>query len=83
MGCHLFRQCRTALPASCQQGADEGIMKARRSESDLAERRDSLILHKFEAIFSWVENLNMNRRIEDVKRPIKNGGITQRMRANI
>ena len=48
-----------------QQGADQGIMKARRSESDLAERRDSLILHKFEAIFSWVESLNMNRRIED------------------
>lgn len=47
------------------QGAEEGIMRARRSESDLAERRDSLILHKFEAIFSWVESLNMNRRIED------------------
>ncbi len=39
--------------------------RARRSESDLAERRDSLILHRFEAIFSWVESLNMNRRIED------------------
>ncbi len=48
-----------------EQGEEQGIMKARRSESDLAERRDSLILHKFEAIFSWVESLNMNRRIED------------------
>ncbi|MCP5075873.1 MAG: nitric oxide reductase D protein [Rhodobacteraceae bacterium] len=48
-------------------GADEqaGTKRARRSQSDLAERRDSLILHKFEAIFSWVESLNMNRRVED------------------
>lgn len=47
------------------QGDEEGTMKARHGESDLAERRDSLILHRFEAIFSWVESLNMNRRIED------------------
>jgi len=48
------------------QGEDaEGTKVARRSQSDQAERRDSLILHKFEAIFSWVESLNMNRRIED------------------
>lgn len=48
-------------------GADEqaGVKRARRSPSDLADRRDSLILHRFEAIFSWVESLNMNRRIED------------------
>ena len=48
-------------------GADPAreTRRARRSESDLAERRDSLILHRFEAIFSWVESLNMNRRIED------------------
>lgn len=46
-------------------GEAEGTKAARRSESDQAERRDSLILHKFEAIFSWVESLNMNRRIED------------------
>ncbi len=48
-------------------GSDEArqTKRARRSESDLAERRDSLILHRFEAILSWVESLNMNRRIED------------------
>ena len=46
-------------------GEAEGRKRARRSESDLAERRDSLVLHRFEAIFSWVESLNMNRRIED------------------
>lgn len=58
------------LPESEEQGQGqgdeaEGTKAARRSESDLAERRDSLILHKFEAIFSWVESLNMNRRVED------------------
>ncbi len=58
------------LPESEEQGEGqgeeaEGTKAARRSESDLAERRDSLILHKFEAIFSWVESLNMNRRVED------------------
>ncbi len=57
------------MPESEEQGggpdAPEGTKKARRSESDQAERRDSLILHKFEAIFSWVESLNMNRRVED------------------
>lgn len=58
------------LPESEEEGSGEseegeGTKKARRSESDLAERNDSLILHKFEAIFSWVESLNMNRRVED------------------
>lgn len=58
------------LPEAEEQGdgdtqAPEGFHRARRSESDLAERNDSLILHKFEAIFSWVESLNMNRRVED------------------
>lgn len=64
------RAAADRLPESEEQGqgpgdAAEGTKRARRSESDLAERRDSLILHKFEAIFSWVESLNMNRRIED------------------
>ncbi|HGG05330.1 MAG TPA: nitric oxide reductase D protein, partial [Aliiroseovarius sp.] len=39
--------------------------RARRSDADQAERRDSLVLHRFEAIFSWVESLNLNRRIDD------------------
>ena len=58
------------LEAGQEEGAGpgeaaEGSKRARRSQSDQAERRDSLILHRFEAIFSWVESLNMNRRIED------------------
>ncbi|MDA5092949.1 VWA domain-containing protein [Aliiroseovarius sp. KMU-50] len=57
------------MPEAEEQGdgatPSEGMKKARRSKSDQAERRDSLIMHKFEAIFSWVESMNMNRRIED------------------
>lgn len=43
----------------------EGTHRARRREADLAERNDSLILHKFEAILSWAEFLNLNRRVDD------------------
>lgn len=48
--------------------AEEGSNKthrARRRKADQAERRDSLILHKFEAILSWAEFLNLNRRVDD------------------
>lgn len=44
----------------------EGAPKrARRHKADQAERNDSLILHRFEAILSWAEFLNLNRRVED------------------
>ena len=43
----------------------EGIHRARRRKSEQVERRDSLILHKFEAILSWAEFLNLNRRVDD------------------
>ncbi|WP_204115880.1 nitric oxide reductase activation protein NorD [Shimia biformata] len=39
--------------------------RARRRKSDQAERSDSFILHKFEAILSWTEFLNLNRRVDD------------------
>src|SRR5690606_29005532 len=39
--------------------------RARRRRSDQAERTDSFILHKFEAILSWAEFMNLNRRVED------------------
>lgn len=39
--------------------------KARRLQADQAERKDSIILYKFEAMLSWSEFLNLNRRIED------------------
>ncbi|MBG6178385.1 nitric oxide reductase NorD protein [Labrenzia sp. EL_208] len=40
-------------------------IRARRRKSEQAERKDSLILHKFEAILSWTEFLNLNRRVDD------------------
>jgi nitric oxide reductase NorD protein len=43
----------------------ERTHRARRRKADQAERRDSLILHKFEAILSWAEFLNLNRRVDD------------------
>ena len=39
--------------------------RAKRRAADLADRKDSFILHKFEAILSWAEFLNLNRRVED------------------
>ncbi len=47
------------------QEGNEGVYKARRKKTDQAERQDSLILHRFEAIFSWTEFLNLNRRVDD------------------
>lgn len=43
----------------------EGTHRARRRKSEQAERNDSFILHKFEAILSWAEFLNLNRRVDD------------------
>lgn len=48
-----------------EEGGSEKTHRARRRKSDQAERRDSLILHKFEAILSWAEFLNLNRRVDD------------------
>ncbi|MCV6574258.1 MAG: VWA domain-containing protein [Cohaesibacter sp.] len=44
---------------------EEGRHKATRRKSDNAEDRNSLLLARFEAILSWTEFLNINRRIED------------------
>lgn len=54
-----------------EAGADgspqgEGPRKrAARKKSDQANRKDSLILHRFESILSWADFLNLNRRVED------------------
>ncbi|WP_428643919.1 nitric oxide reductase activation protein NorD [Roseibium sp.] len=45
--------------------AGNKTVRARRRQADQAERKDSLILHKFEAILSWAEFLNLNRRVDD------------------
>ncbi|MFZ1814368.1 MAG: nitric oxide reductase D protein [Rhizobiaceae bacterium] len=48
-----------------EEGGDGPARKARRRKSDQIERDDSFILHKFEAILSWAEFVNLNRRVED------------------
>lgn len=51
--------------AETPPNAEPGTFKASRKPSDQPVRNDSLILHKFEAILSWTELLNINRRIDD------------------
>lgn len=58
-------ETRDAAPAEETTSGEEKTHRARRHKSDQAERNDSFILHKFEAILSWAEFLNLNRRVED------------------
>ncbi len=66
------------LPATTGAGAegDEASPQApsfgittrkegRREARDQANRRDSFIVHRFEAIMSWAESLNINRMVDD------------------
>lgn len=48
-----------------EEASDQTARRARRHKADQAERKDSLILYKFEALLSWTEFLNLNRRVED------------------
>jgi nitric oxide reductase NorD protein len=48
-----------------EEGEGSRTHRARRRKSDQAERKDSFILHKFEALLSWTEFVNLNRRVED------------------
>ena len=66
----LARSEHTAVEARATEGPPEEseektARKARRRKSDQADRNDSFILHKFEAILSITEFLNLNRRVED------------------
>lgn len=59
------KEDRDEAPGS---GASEGATKKRAAErrpGDQADRRDSLILHRFESILSMVDFLNINRAVED------------------
>lgn len=48
-----------------EEGEGTRTHRARRRKADQAERNDSFILHKFEAILSWAEFINLNRRVEE------------------
>lgn len=43
----------------------EKRVKAERRRGDQADRKDSLIIHRFEHILSWAEFLNINRTVDD------------------
>lgn len=43
----------------------EKRIKAERRQGDQADRKDSLIIHRFEHILSWAEFLNINRAVDD------------------
>ncbi|MDO5370666.1 nitric oxide reductase activation protein NorD [Paracoccus sp. (in: a-proteobacteria)] len=43
----------------------ERTIRARRRQAEAADRKDSLIINRFEAILSWAEFLNLNRRVDD------------------
>jgi len=66
----LSRSEATAVETRATEGTPElteekTARRARRRKADQADRKDSFILHKFEAILSMTEFLNLNRRIED------------------
>ncbi|GAB4361586.1 MAG: VWA domain-containing protein [Kiloniellaceae bacterium] len=44
---------------------EETPHRARRQKAEQAERRDSLLLYRFEAILAWAEFLDLNRRVDD------------------
>lgn len=48
-----------------EESGDGTARKARRIKADQVERKDSLILYKFEAMLTWAEMMNINRRVED------------------
>lgn len=51
--------------AGGKRGESGERKKASRKKSDEANRKDSLILHRFETILSWADFLDLNRKVED------------------
>lgn len=56
-----------SLPTSGtpEEASNGTARKTRRMKADQAERKDSIILYKFEAMLTWAEMMNINRRVED------------------
>ncbi len=48
-----------------EEAGDGTARKTRRMKADQAGRKDSIILYKFEAMLTWAEMMNINRRVED------------------
>ena len=58
----MYKRQTDGTPEEAEGGKTH---RAKRRNADLADRNDSFILHKFEAILSWAEFINLNRRVED------------------
>ncbi|MBR9852381.1 MAG: nitric oxide reductase D protein, partial [Rhodobacteraceae bacterium] len=54
-----------ATEGTPEEGEGNTAKRAKRRKADQIERNDSFILHKFEAILSFAEFVNLNRRIEE------------------
>jgi nitric oxide reductase NorD protein len=54
-----------AKTATAPETAGNTRKTASRENRDEANRSDSFILHRFEAILSWVESMNLNRDVDD------------------
>ncbi|WBU58944.1 nitric oxide reductase activation protein NorD [Paracoccus albus] len=54
-----------ATTGAAEEAGDGTARKSRRMKADQIERKDSIILYKFEALLSWAEMMNINRRVED------------------
>lgn len=70
----LLRLIRRGAEGAPAQGAEERPApalpvttrkSAKRENRDQANRKDSFIIHRFEAIMSWAESLNLNRTTDD------------------
>jgi len=61
------RRATQEAPAPGSGAADDAKKKraAERRKSDQADRRDSLILHRFESILAMADFLNLNRAVDD------------------
>ncbi len=68
-----IRPTATGRAAGAEEAGQDGAaalpdgrhFKASRQKDDEVQRRDSLILHKFEAILSWADFMNLNRKVEE------------------
>lgn len=54
-----------ATKGDAEEAGDGTARKSRRMKADQPERKDSIILYSFEALLSWAEMMNINRRVED------------------
>ena len=58
-------EARAATGTPEDRDCTEKTHRAKRRAADQVDRPDSFILHKFEALLSWAEFLNLNRRVDD------------------